>query len=380
MKKSIQFFLLFILGFYFITACTNTGDEKMTIEKELFGILSDSSQAFLFTLKHPDGSIAKITNYGAALVTLKVPDKNGFVEDVVLGFDSLSEYEKIRGFYGAIVGRYGNRLAKGKFVLNGKEYTLATNDGENHLHGGIKGFDRVLWQIDSYGAKDSAFVELSYLSPDGEEGYPGNLQVKVVYSFTMDKSLRIDYTISSDKETVSNITSHGYFNLSGNLKKDILSHDLMLNADHFLPVKKGLIPTGEIHPVAGTVMDFREPFPIGGRINEDDIQLAHGLGYDHNWILNAAETNLKMAATLFEKESGRLMEVFTTEPGIQFYSGNFMDGSHKGHAGRVYNYRHAICLETQHYPDSPNHDHFPTTVISPGDTYKSTTIYKFSVK
>jgi len=378
--RLIQFFLLYSVGFFFLMTCSKTGEEKMTIEKELFGELSDGTPAFVFTLKHPDGSVAQISNYGATIVAIKVLDKNGLVEDVVLGFDKLSDYEKIRGFYGAIVGRYGNRLAKGTFSLNGKEYTLAVNDGENHLHGGLKGFDRVLWKIENYGTKDSAFLELSYLSVDGEEGYPGNLQVKVTYSFTMDKSLRIDYFISSDEETISNITSHGYFNLSGNLKKDILSHDLMLNADHFLPVIKGLIPTGEVKPVAGTVMDFREAAAIGSRINDDDIQLVHGLGYDHNWILNPAEEKLNLAATLYEAESGRVMEVFTTEPGIQFYSGNFMDGSHSGHAGRVYNHRYAICLETQHYPDSPNHDNFPSTVLKPGETYTSTTIYKFSVK
>lgn len=375
-------FLKIILVLYFslVFNCTQSGETTMTIEKTIFGNLTDGRQADLFTMKHPDGSVVQITNFGAAVVAVKVPDKEGTIEDVVLGFDNLSDYENIRAFYGAIVGRYGNRIDHGRFTLNGTEYKLAVNDGDNHLHGGIKGFDRVLWQVDDYHARDAAVLKLSYLSEDGEEGYPGNLQVRVTYSFDQDRALRIDYRITCDKPTVKNITNHAYFNLSGNLKDDILGHELMLNADQYLPVVKGLIPTGEFRPVAGTVMDFRQPHPIGARIDDDDQQLKFGLGYDHNWILNKERDSLSLAGTVFEPTSGRLMEIYTTEPGIQFYSGNFMDGSHSGHGGRMYTHRHAICLETQHYPDSPNHDNFPTTVINPGEVYTSTTIYKFGVE
>jgi aldose 1-epimerase len=353
----------------------------MTIEKELFGTLSDGSQAFLFTMKHPTGSLAQFTNYGGALVALKVPDKKGLIEDVVLGFDTLADYERIRDFYGAIVGRYGNRISRGKFRLNGKEYVLAKNEGNNHLHGGQKGFDRVLWDIIDYGSEDNkAYLKLYYLSKDGEEGYPGNLQVVVTYSYNRNDELRIDYSLTTDKITVSNVTSHGYFNLCGDLGNDILDHQLIINGDNYLPVVKGLIPTGEMHTITSTPMDFKTFAPIGARINQNDPQLILGLGYDHNWVLNGSIGALKQAATVFEPLSGRIMEVLTTEPGIQFYSGNFLDGSHLGHNHRRYSYRSAFCLETQHFPDSPNHDNFPSTVIKPGETYTSTTIYKFGVK
>ncbi|MFC2084745.1 aldose epimerase family protein [Bacteroidota bacterium] len=352
----------------------------MKIKKSSFGKLDDGSEIYLYTMTNKDNSEVQITNYGAAVVAVKVPDKKGIIEDVVLGFEKLEDYVKIRGFYGAIVGRYGNRIGKGKFTLEGKEYFLSVNDGENHLHGGIKGFDRVTWRVESFSADKNAKLRLSYLSADGEEGYPGNLKVEVVYTFTSNNELKIEYKIKTDKATVINITNHAYFNLSGNLKENILNHELMLNADYFIPVDNGLIPAGEIKSVKNTPMDFTKSHSIGDRINEENEQLKYGLGYDHNWIVKDEGKDLKLAGTLYEPKSGRFMEIYTTEPGIQFYSGNFMDGSHSGHNGIVYNYRYAMCLETQHYPDSPNHNNFPSTVLKPGEIYESTTIYKFSSK
>jgi aldose 1-epimerase len=297
-----------------------------------------------------------------------------------LGFKNLKEYETIRHFYGAIVGRWGNRIDKGKFKLNGKEYILATNDGENHLHGGLLGFDRQLWDYEELTYEDKPAIKFSYLSKDGEEGYPGNLNVSVVYTFSEDKELGIHYEISTDQPTIKNVTNHSYFNLSGNVKTDILNHELYLNADHYLPVVKGLIPTGEIAPVAGTPMDFTTPHKIGERINEDNEQLKFGLGYDHCWVLNKNNNGMNYAGYVYDRASGRKMDIYTTEPAIQFYSGNFMDGSDIGHENLPYKYRYGMCLETQHYPDSPNHENFPSTVLNPGENYESTTVYKFSVE
>jgi aldose 1-epimerase len=351
----------------------------MKIRKDHFGKLRDGSQLDLFIIEN-DKSKIKLTNYGAAIVSLQVPDKNNNSEEITLGFDNPLDYEQIRSFYGAVVGRYGNRIAKGKFTLDGREYSLAVNEGENHLHGGVKGFDRVVWKTEEIVDGANPGVTFSYLSKDREEGYPGNLNVRVSYSFNDNLELMIKYEIDTDKPTVKNITNHAYYNLSGNLKKDILSHVVRINAEKFLPVTQGLIPTGELRCVSGTPMDFKEPHQIGERINDDDIQLKYGKGYDHNWIIKGVKNVLKYAATIEEPESGRVMEVFTTEPGLQFYSGNFMDGSHAGHNGKVYKYRYAIVLETQHYPNSPNQGNFPTTVLRPGESYESKTIYKFSVK
>jgi len=377
--KYLRIFLV-LIGLGSLLSCNENSGEAMKIKKEKFGKLSDGTEVDLFTIDHPDGAQIKITNYGAVVIAVKVPDKNGIIEDVVLGFDDLEKYEKIRGFYGAIVGRYGNRIANGQFTLDGNEYQLPVNDGENSLHGGFNGFDRFAWQVEEFDVKMDAIVKLSYFSKDGEEGYPGNLKVTVTYKFTLNFELIIEYSITTDKKTVTNVTNHAYFNLSGNLKEDILNHLLLLNADKYTPVLPGLIPTGEIEAVKETPMDFRNLTPIGERINQDDEQLKLGLGYDHNWVINNADGTLNSVGTLYEPISGRLMEIFTTEPGIQFYSGNFMDGSHSGHNGRVYKYRHAVCLETQHFPDSPNHQGFPSTILNPGDVYTSTTVYKFSIK
>ena len=305
--------------------------------------------------------------------------KNGNLEDVVLGFDSLSSYVKNNPFFGCIVGRYGNRIAKGKFKLDDQTYTLAINNGENHLHGGLKGFDKVVWAGDSYNTPDGAVLKLTYTSKDLEEGYPGNLQTEVTYTLTNENELKIDYKATTDKKTIVNLTNHSYFNLSGNTKTDILNHVLSLAASKFLPVDKGLIPTGELKDAKGTPFDFTTPHVIGERINEKDQQLQFGGGYDHCWIFDDAD-KLSPKATVYDSTSGRFLEVFTTEPAVQFYSGNFLNGSVTGRFNTVYTKRFGLCLETQHYPDSPNQPSFPSTVLNPGDVYTSQTIYKFSVK
>jgi len=376
-------FFIFVISIVLliqIYSCQKAGDSKMTIKKETYGTLQDGREVHLFTLETSDGSELRLTNFGATVLSLKVPDRNGKMENVILGFKDLKDYENIRHFYGAIVGRWGNRIAKGKFTLNGKEYTLATNNGENHLHGGIMGFDRVLWDYEELSYNDLPAVKFSYLSKDGEEGFPGNFKVSVIYTYSEEKKLGIYYEMTTDQATVKNITNHAYFNLSGDVKDDILSHDLVLNADHFLPVDEGWIPFGEIRPVNGTPMDFTSPHKIGERINDYDKQLKNGMGYDHCWVLNKSESGMNNAGYIYDNSSGRRMDIYTTEPAIQFYSGNFMDGADIGHVGLPYNYRSAMCLETQHYPDSPNQEDFPTTVLNPGEVYKSTTIYKFSVK
>jgi aldose 1-epimerase len=365
---------------FLIILCACQQKEEISMRKDLFGKLGDGREVYLYTVKNTNGLELKVTNFGASVVSLKVPDRSGTLEHVILGYPRLEEYVRLRHFFGAIVGRWGNRIAKGKFTLGDQEYALAVNEGENHLHGGIKGFDRVLWDTEEKTTNNDPEIILSYLSKDGEEGYPGNLFVSVTYSLTSQNELKIDYSIKTDKLTIKNVTNHSYFNLSGNAKSDIMNHRLMLNADHFLPVKKGLIPTGEIWTVEDTPMDFREPRRIGSRIGEDYEQLSLGLGYDHNWIINGSKEKLKYAGFVYEPVSGRRMDIHTTEPGIQFYSGNFMDGTDIGFEGIPYKYRYAMCLETQHYPDSPNHPKFPSTELRPGEIYTSTTIFTFSVK
>jgi len=379
---SIKFFsiIISILLLTQLFSCQKSGDVKMGIKKEIYGNLKDGREVHLFTFRASNGSELKLTNYSAAVVSLRLPDRKGNIENVVLGYKNLRDYENIRNFYGAIAGRWANRIAKGKFTLNGIEYTLATNDGENHLHGGIIGFDRVLWDFEELEYKNLPAVKFSYLSKDGEEGYPGNLHVSVLYTFSEENELGIYYNMTTDQTTIKNVTNHAYFNLSGDVKNDILNHDLVLNADYFLPVNETLIPLGELRSVEETPMDFTSPHKIGERINENVEQLKFGLGYDHCWVLNKNEDGMNYAGYVSDSVSGRRMDIFTTEPAIQFYSGNFMDGSDIGHEGLPYNYRSAMCLETQHYPDSPNHENFPTTILNPGDVYKSTTIYKFSIK
>jgi aldose 1-epimerase len=308
------------------------------------------------------------------------PDKNDVYQDITLGFDSLEQYTKGGAYFGAIIGRYGNRIAKGKFNLEGKTYTLAVNNIGNHLHGGINGFDKVVWDALSIDG-DEPSLKLIYKSKDGEEGYPGTLNVTVVYTLQKDNALRIDYSAETDKTTVINLTNHAYFNLSGDMSKTILDHEVVLNADKYLPVDKTLIPTGELRPVLGTAFDFTKPFKVGARISDtSDVQIKYGGGYDHAWILTQnTEGPLRLAATVTEPTSGRVMEVLTTEPAIQFYTGNFLDGV-KGKGGVAYQKRSALCLETEHYPDAPNQAAFPTTVLKPKEVYKTTTVYRFSVK
>ena len=324
-----------------------------------------------------------ITNFGATVVTLRVPDRAGKAADVVLGFDTLERYENGKAYFGATVGRYGNRIGGGQFSIDGKTYTLPKNDGNNTLHGGIVGFNKKVWKAREIASKDGEALELSYLSADGEEGFPGNLSAKVVFTLPAERNeLKIDYTATTDKDTVLNLTNHSYFNLAGEGNGDILDHVLTLHAKQFTPVDKTLIPTGELRDVAGTPLDFTSATAIGKRINESDEQLVFGKGYDHNWVLgrSGSGNGLTIAAEAYEPKSGRKLEVLTTEPGVQFYSGNFLDGTVKGKGNKAYGQRAAFCLETQHFPDSPNHPNFPSTVLKPNAVFHSQTVFRFSAK
>lgn len=341
-----------------------------------FGKTEKGEAVSLYTLRNRNGVEIAITNYGARVVTLKTPDAKGRLADISLGFDTLKGYEGPNPYFGAVVGRYGNRIAKGKFTLDGKEYTLAKNNGENSLHGGLVGFDRVIWSGKTEESNGVHKAILSYTSKDGEEGYPGNLSVTVTYSLSDNDDIQIDYHATTDKATVLNVTNHTYFNLAGQGNGDILGQVMQLNADKFTPVDSGLIPTGELKDVTGTPFDFRKPTVIGSRINDKDEQLKLGKGYDHNFVLNRSASGLVMAARAVDPASGRVLEVWTTEPGVQFYTGNFLDGSVTGKNATNYAQRTGFCLETQHYPDSPNHPDFPTTVLKPGEEYKSTTVWK----
>jgi len=350
-----------------------TAEAKTKVTRQAFGRTEDGTSVDLYVLSNGKGVEVSIATYGGVVVSLKTPDRAGKQADIVLGFDSLDGYLKGHPFFGSIVGRYGNRIAKGRFTLNGVEYTLAKNNGENHLHGGLKGFDKAVWK-----AREVADgVEMSYLSKDGEEGYPGNLSVKVTYTLNEKNEFAIDYSATTDKDTVVNLTNHSYFNLAGQGAGDILQHEMTLFADRFTPVDDGLIPTGELRSVKGTPFDFTKPVAIGARINQDDEQLKFGLGYDHNFVLNGGG-KLAKAAEVYEATSGRVLEVSTTEPGVQFYTGNFLDGTLTGKGGKVYQKRYGFCLETQHFPDSPNRPSFPSVVLKPGEKYQSRTVWRFS--
>jgi aldose 1-epimerase len=350
------------------------------MDKTSFGKTPDGTEVFLYSLRNGKGMEALITNFGGTVVSLRVPDREGKMADIVLGFDSLSGYLKGSPYFGALIGRYGNRIGKGMFELNGTKYKLAVNNGANHLHGGVKGFDKVVWSVDDHESKPGISLVLKYVSKDMEEGYPGTLSAKVIYSVTDSNELKIEYSASTDKATVLNLTHHSYFNLAGAGNGNVLAQELFINADRFTPVDSGLIPTGELKEVKGTPMDFTVPTLIGARIDSPYEQLKKGGGYDHNWVLNKAPNAYALAARAYEKSSGRVMEVLTTEPGLQFYSGNFLDGSLLGKNGKKYDHRSGFCLETQHYPDSPNKPQFPSTVLNPGQTYSSTTVYRFSAK
>ncbi len=352
-----------------------------TIRKETFGKTASGEQIGLYTLSNKKGMEVAITNFGATVVVLKVPDRAGKLADVVLGFDTLQGYENGTAYFGATVGRYGNRIGGGKFSIDGKTYTLPKNNGDNTLHGGITGFNKKVWKAQEVASKDGESLEMSYSSADGEEGFPGNLSVKVVFTLPTDgNELTIDYTATTDKATVLNLTNHSYFNLAGEGNGDILDHVLTLYAKQFTPVDKTLIPTGELRDVAGTPLDFTRATAIGKRINESYEQVVFGKGYDHNWVIASdGRKGLTLAAEAYDPKSGRTLEVLTTEPGVQFYSGNFLDGP-KGKGNKAYGQRAAFCLETQHFPDSPNHPNFPSTLLKPNSVFRSQTVFRFSSK
>jgi aldose 1-epimerase len=350
-----------------------------TITHAPFGQTTVGTPVELYTLRNRKGMEAQIATYGGIVTTLTAPDRSGHYADVVLGYDALPGYFKGSAYFGAMIGRYGNRIAQGQFTLNGVKYTLAKNNGPNSLHGGVVGFDKVVWQVEkavvtAHGPR----LTLTYLSRDGEEGYPGNLKVQAVYTLTEDNTLRLDYTAVTDKDTPVNLTQHSYFNLRGH--GDILGHVLEIPADRFTPVDSTLIPTGELRPVAGTPFDFLKPTAIGARIAGTDEQLKFGKGYDHNWVLNKDPGVLGTVATVYEPETGRVLEVSSTEPGVQFYSGNFLDGKDVGKGGQAYEFRNGLALEPQHFPDSPNHADFPSVILHPGVTYRNTIVYRFSVR
>jgi aldose 1-epimerase len=353
---------------------------KHQVRKEAFGKTGDGRPVALYTLTNSKGMEVRAMTYGGIIVSIRVPDKNGKMGDVVLGHDNVDGYLVNPPYFGAIVGRYANRIAGGTFTLDGAKYTLPKNDGPNTLHGGLVGFNKVIWEAKEFKNAKGVGVALSYLSKDGEEGFPGNLKVKVTYTLTDENQLMLDYEATTDKATPINFSQHSYFNLAGEGSGDILGHHLMLNADHFTPVDKTLIPTGELLPVQGTPMDFTKPTAIGDRINDNYEQLVVGKGYDHNWVINRTGDGLVLAARVHEPTSGRILEVFTTQPGVQFYSGNFLDGSIVGKQGHPYKLRNGLCLETQHYPDSPNHPDFPSTILRPGTTFHSQTVFKFSTE
>ncbi len=356
----------------------SSAETSAGIKKTVFGNMPDGQAIDLYTLTNRHGMQAAITNYGGAIVRLITPDRNGHMDDVVLGFENLGGYLQTEPYLGALIGRYGNRVGHAQFELDGVTYHLAKNDGDNTLHGGLKGFDKRVWKARDASLNGVPALELKYLSKDGEESFPGNLSATVVYTLSDDNELKIDYSATTDKDTVLNLTNHSYFNLAGQGNGDILKDQIMINADTFTPVDAGLIPTGELKSVAGTPFDFRKSGVIGAHINDADEQLKLGKGYDHNFVINRTGPGLVVAARVTEPTSGRVMEVLTTQPGVQFYTGNFLDGTLHGKGGKVYKQRYALCLETQHFPDSPNKPSFPTTELKPGQTYKQTTVYRFT--
>lgn len=391
LKSSIYYMLFFALGISF-TQCKNDKKtqsyemevplkEKISIIKSEFGKLPDSTVIDRYVLKNDNGLELVVITYGGIITSLKVPNKDGSLENIVLGFDNLVDYLRPNNpYFGALIGRYGNRIAKGKFTLNGIEYNLAINNGVNHLHGGIKGFDRVVWNVEPMESQNGPSLKLKYLSKDGEEGYPGNLNVTVVYALTNNNTLEVIYKATTDKQTVINLTQHAYFNLSGDFSKTILDHEITINSDSYLSVDDTLIPTGELANVSNTPFDFRTAKTIGRDIENENDQLKKGKGYDHCWVLKEQGKGLGLAASAYHPESKRLMEIFTDEPGIQFYTGNFLNGTLPIPNGGTYAQRTGFCMETQHFPDSPNQKDFPSVVLNPGDTYKTKTTFKFSIK
>jgi aldose 1-epimerase len=367
-----------------VAACANpamaqgAAAPKARVEKAKYGATQEGTVIDVYTLTNKNGMVAKVITYGALLTELHVPDRDGKLADVALGFPKLEQYLGDHPYFGATIGRVGNRIGKATFSLNGKTYTLAANNGPNHLHGGLKGFDKRVWKAQPVQVAGGTSVKFTYVSPDGEEGYPGTLTSSVTYTLTDKNELRLDYVANTDQPTPVNLTNHTYFNLAGEGVGDIKNHELTLLADRFTPVDATLIPTGEIAPVKGTVMDFLRPTAIGARIEQ--VPGPAPVGYDHNYVLSSGGGVLALAATVKEPTTGRIMEVLTTEPGIQFYSGNFLDGTLTGKSGVKYQKQTGFCLETQHFPDSVNHANFPPTVLQPDKTYKTTTVYRFSAK
>jgi aldose 1-epimerase len=361
---------------------SKTGDYPGMVKQVNFQSTYKDLKTDLFTIKNNNGIVMQVTNYGAKIVTLFIPDKEGNFKDIVFGYENIKDYLNGDKYFGAIVGRYANRIAGGKFVLDGTEYHIPTNDGgKNSLHGGDSGFDDAVWTGEVLQTSDGEAVKLILYSPDGDQGFPGNLLVEVLYTLTDKNELIVNYSAVTDKPTVVNLSQHSYFNLHGQDSSPILNQELVINAGRFTPVDQALIPTGELRPVDGTAFDFRTPHLIGERIASGEEQIVLGGGYDHNFILNKEKPgDLTFAASAYDILSGRFLEVYTTQPAIQFYTGNFLDGSQKGKGGVIYNYRSGFCLETQHYPDSPNHPDFPSTVLRPGEEFKSQTIFRFSVK
>ena len=356
---------------------TNTASSAARgVTKSLFGTLADNTPVDLYTLRNKSGIEARVITYGGVIVSLATPDRDGKLDDIVLGFDSLPPYVKDSPYFGAIVGRYANRIAKGRFTLDGKAYQLPVNNAPNSLHGGDRGFDKVVWDATPFDSAGGVGVVLSHVSPDGDQGYPGAVRVQVTYTLTDSNQLAVAYHATTDKATPINLSQHTYFNLTG-ARRDVLDHVLTLNADRYTPVDSTLIPLGELVSVAGTPFDFRTPTAIGARINANDEQLRRGRGYDHNFVLVPASSGLTHAAHVLEPTSGRTLDVYTDEPGVQFYTGNFLDGTLHGKQGRVYGHRYALCLETQHFPDSPNEPSFPSTILRPGQEFSSRTVFAF---
>lgn len=376
-KKIIVIVIIFVVNLTYSQGSDNQAGKVILMNKDAFKKRIDKKDVSLFVLKNTSGLVVEITNYGGKVVSLWTPDRQGNYEDIVLGHSSIDDYLNSKEkYFGALIGRYGNRIAKGKFALDGKEYKLAINNGDNHLHGGDSGFDSVVWAAKQI---DDQTLELRYVSKNMEEGYPGNLSVKVLYQLTSNNELKIEYWATSDSPTVLNLTHHSFFNLRGAGSGTINDHLLQINAPYFTPVDQGLIPTGKITTVQNTPFDFQKATAIGARVDDNHEQLKNGSGYDHNFVLNQNLDALNYAAKVIEPTSGRVMEVYTNEPGLQFYGGNFLDGSVLGKNGKQYNFRTAFCLETQHFPDSPNNPHFPSTRLNPEQEYYSVCIYKFSL-
>jgi aldose 1-epimerase len=361
-------------------ASSNSEPRPAGVSQAPWGRTPDGTRVDLYTLRNATGIEARIATLGGVITVLRAPDRSGVLDDVVLGHDEVGGYAPNRGYLGALVGRYANRMAGGTFTLDGTKYLLARNNGPNHLHGGARGWDQAVWRAKPFERESEAGVVLTHTSKDGDEGYPGTVSAEVTYTLTDRNSLRVDYRATTDKATVINLTQHSYFNLAGARAADILGHELTIDADRYTPVDDALIPTGELVPVAGTPFDFRTPTAIGARIANDDVQLKRGRGYDHNFVLTRQGDGLSLAARVYEPLTGRTLEIATTEPGIQFYSGNFLDGTITGKGGRAYGHRSGFCLETQHFPDSPNHPDFPSTVLRPGAQYQSTTVFTFGVR